>query len=647
VSRVVSVPPSIPMKKALFLAFAASMICLGQSQTNSKRGPLLKMSSDLLAGKSRASNSLNRVLIQWDPNAANTSSKITSVGGRVRLEFTQIRAGSYWLPDAAITTLAQDPDVRYISVDRKVRRKLANVAAAIGAPGVWRSGYTGNGIGVAVIDSGINPDSNLPAIAYSEDFVSPSDDSNDRLWLLGRLSLPLLNKKGTAPDWYGHGHHIAGIIASNGFASRCLFCTSTLTGIAPSASLINLRVLDGMGEGNESDVISAIERAIELKNKYNIRVINLSLGRPVFESYQNDPLCQEVEAAWKAGIVVVVAAGNDGRDNSFGNEGYGTILSPGNDPYVITVGSMKGMGTPERTDDLIASYSAKGPTAVDHIVKPDILAPGNQIISLRASKSRLPLEMPLNISLLSSYQMYKGRVEPATQPAPPTDASIEPADAKIGKGYSDTYLTLSGTSMAAGVVSAAVADLLQANPSLTPDQVKMLLMKTATKTFPESSSVVDDAGNTFTSYYDLFTVGAGYLDLGAAIAQAKKVPTGLNALSPTAVYNAASGDITLNFDPSSVFSERAMWGSSTVASERAMWGSRSMWGSNVIDGERAMWGSRATWGSSTTDAQRAMWGSSGIWSERAMWGSSTVGSERAMWGSSSNQSETVLTVGEK
>jgi subtilisin family serine protease len=111
---------------------------------------------------------------------------------------------------------------------------------------------------------------------------------------------------------------------------------------------------------------------------------NLSLGRPVFESYTVDPLCQAVEQAWKAGIVVVVAAGNEGRNNSAGTFGYGTITAPGNDPYVITVGAMKIEGTALRVNDLIASYSSKGPTLLDDIVKPDLVAPGNLIISTMA-----------------------------------------------------------------------------------------------------------------------------------------------------------------------------------------------------------------------------------------------------------------------
>ena len=175
-------------------------------------------------------------------------------------------------------------------------------------------------------------------------------------------------------------------------------------GIADNANLINLRVLDQNGAGRDSAVIAAIQKAISLKSKYNIRVINLSLGRPVYESYKLDPLCQAVEAAWKAGIVVVVAAGNEGRNDSAHTDGYGTIAAPGNDPYAITVGAMKPMGTPTRADDLIASYSSKGPTLIDHIVKPDIVAPGNMMISVLASSSATLLKAsPTNVVALSSY----------------------------------------------------------------------------------------------------------------------------------------------------------------------------------------------------------------------------------------------------
>src|SRR4029077_20282504 len=136
-----------------------------------------------------------------------------------------------------------------------------------------------------------------------------------------------------------HGTHVAGIIAGNGGSSTCGNCDVTFRGIAPNANIVNLRALDQTGSATDSTLIAPIQQAIMLKSLYNIRVINLSLARGIFESYTLDPLCQAVEQAWKAGIVVVVAAGNYGRDNSSNNNGYGTITAPGNDPYVITVGA--------------------------------------------------------------------------------------------------------------------------------------------------------------------------------------------------------------------------------------------------------------------------------------------------------------------
>src|SRR5262249_53348804 len=155
-----------------------------------------------------------------------------------------------------------------------------------------------------------------------------------------------------------------------GAASNGAGFTHTFKGVAPNANIVNLRVLDDNGNGLESEVIAAIDEAIALKEKYNIRVINLSLGHPVYESFKLDPLCQAVEAAWKGGTRVGVGAGNMARDNPLGTDGYATINPPANDPFVITVGAMNANYTPWRTDDKITSYSSKGPSAVDHIVKP-------------------------------------------------------------------------------------------------------------------------------------------------------------------------------------------------------------------------------------------------------------------------------------
>jgi serine protease AprX len=282
-----------------------------------------------------------------------------------------------------------------------------------------------------------------------------------------------------------------------------------------------------------------------------------------------------------------VAAGNDGRDNSFGNYGYGTINAPGNDPYVITVGAMNTMGTPDRGDDVMTTYSSKGPTAIDHIVKPDIVAPGNKVISLQAQGSTLVTEYPANIPPVGYY--YDGN----------------------GQRPSPNYFTLSGTSMATPVVSAAAALLIQRHPWLTPDQVKAHLMRTAYKTFPQSTTITD-SGVTYTIQYDVFTVGAGYLDLQAAFTEPYWDRRDLSAKSPTAVYDAATNSVYFAKDSSELWGNSAMWGSSTVWGANAFVGSQSaMWGSS------ALWGSSAMWGSSTTDAFSALWGSS------AMWGSDT------------------------
>jgi serine protease AprX len=139
-------------------------------------------------------------------------------------------------------------------------------------------------------------------------------------------------------------------------------------GVALGANIVNLKVLNTEGRGTDSSVIQAVDVAISLSAAHNIRVINLSLGRRIYENYALDPLCQAVERAWKAGIVVVVAAGNFGRFS--GSDGYATITSPANDPFVITVGALHDKTTLSRSDDTVATYSSKGPTLIDHVVKP-------------------------------------------------------------------------------------------------------------------------------------------------------------------------------------------------------------------------------------------------------------------------------------
>ena len=513
--------------------------------------------------------------------------------GQVTKDLSSMKFLAAAMPASRVDGLSNDPDVAYITPDRPLSGMGTGSPTAVldyhtdtvNAPVAWARGLNGTGIGVAVIDSGIIdiPDlhgQNGSRVIFSQNFVGGTT--------------------GSANDQYGHGSHVAGIIGGNGNKSTGSHYTYTFEGIAPNVNLINLRVLDQNGEGTDSQVIAAIQMAIQLKSTYNIRVINLSLGRPVVESYTVDPLCQAVEAAYQAGIVVVVAAGNDGRDNSNGTNGYGTITAPANDPYVITVGAMKTMGTPSRADDEIATYSSKGPTAIDHIVKPDLVAPGNRIISLYTAGETLK-------------QLYPGNEIPKSL-----------YETNNGAAASGTYYVLSGTSMAAPMVSGTAALLLQQNPNLTPDQIKAELMLTASKTFPPYSTYTDPTtGITYTDQYDLFTVGAGYLDIQAALANTQTF-NGV-ATSPMVAYDSTTQSVYF------VNNSFAIWGGSSNWSSFAIWGGSAfvssnfaIWGGSSPYASFAIWGGSAPWGSGTNDGFFAIWGGSTVASSSIDGGESTT-----------------------
>jgi serine protease AprX len=589
------------MKRTLILVLAL-LAPLSLFADNSKISPDLQNST---------STGQVQVVVQYAPGTQLSCSgllgllgcvvnDVLKLGGAILGQLPLVNGLVASLDHNGIVSLSNQSNVVYISKDRTLTPFFDNAGPAVNAPVAWQSNYTGAGIGVALIDSGVNNHPDLVTtgffpvsrIVYNKSFV-PGDSS--------------------AADAYGHGTHIAGLIAGNGLSSTGPLFSQNFKGIAPGTKIINLRVLDANGSATDSSVIAAINQAISLKSQYNIRVINLSLGRGVFESYKLDPLCQAVEKAWKNGIVVVVAAGNNGRFQP--TSGYGTVTAPGNDPYVLTVGSMKPMGTPERTDDLIASYSSKGPTMLDHIVKPDLVAPGNLLVSTETSNTTL-YNTELDNRVPYSAYIYGGSSSP-----------------------SKFYFELSGTSMATGVVSGVVADLLQAHPTLTPDQVKARLMKTASKTFPTTSSVYDPtSGITYTSQYDIFTVGAGYVDLAAALASTE-VSSG-TAMSPTAVYDSNTGNVTLTSATS------AVWGSSQAWSGPAVWGntqfvggSAIMWGANSTSGSAIMWGASGLSGSAIMWGASNSSGFSAIWSDAIMWGASGPWANAIMWGANADKGE--------
>jgi serine protease AprX len=390
------------------------------------------------------------------PNAAarlSMASTLPRVGGRSMRSLPLIGGIAVDLPNAAIGILAQSPSVGHLSLDRAIVGAVDHTGAAVGAPFVRQElGVDGSGVGVAVIDSGI---------------TSWHDDLADAALTTARVDrfVDFVDGRTDAYDDYGHGTHVAGIVAGDGYDS-----SGGRVGIAPGAHIIALKALDANGAGRISDVIAAIDYAVQHKGELNIRVINLSVAAGVFESYNDDPLTLAAKAAVSAGIVVVAAAGNNGR-SAAGTPQYGGITAPGNAPWVLTVGASSHMGTADRSDDTMASFSSRGPGQIDYTAKPDLVAPGVGIESLSVPDSLL-------YSVDAPY-LLSGTI--AMPPFP--------------------YLSLTGTSMATPVVSGTVALMLQANPSLTPNEVKAILQYTS-QPYPG---------------YDALTEGAGFLNAEGAV----------------------------------------------------------------------------------------------------------------------------------
>ncbi|PYR30122.1 MAG: hypothetical protein DMF92_09550, partial [Acidobacteria bacterium] len=325
-----------------------------------------------------------------------------------------------------LAALQADPAVDHLSGDAPIHSVADVTALSIGADQAWAGAnalrsLSGKGVGVAVIDSGIDSTHNALKghVVVTKDFTG-----------------------GNGMDLYGHGTHVAGIIAGTTGNTPD---TADYQGIASDAYLINLRVLGADGSGKASDVVEAIDWAIDHRTDFNIRVINMSLGGPVLQPYRDDPMCEAVERAVKAGIVVVAAAGNFGKAAD-GRRIIGGITSPGNSPHATTVGAIDTHDTPQRGDDTVAEYSSRGPTIYDRVLKPDMVAPGSHIVSAEVTGS------------------YLSRAFPGRHVA--------------GSGH-DAYIQLSGTSMAAGVVSGAVALLLQERPGLRPEGTTAVLQFTS------------------------------------------------------------------------------------------------------------------------------------------------------------------------
>ena len=525
---------------------------------------------------------------------------IRQAGGAPGRRLGIINSQAALVPNAALKGLANNPHVKRISHDRTIAGSMERTGLTVGSTSVRQQyGYDGSGVGVAVIDSGIT--------SWHDDLAT----STLGVQRVVRF-VDFVANQTTPYDDYGHGTHVAGIIGGNGYDSN-----GRRAGIAPGASLIALKALDGSGNGVISDVIAALDYVVAHKSELNIRVVNLSVATGVYESYDMDPLTRAARAAVKTGIVVVAAAGNNGKSPK-GTLQYGGITSPGNEPSVLTVGASSHMGTIDRADDTMAAFSSRGPSAIDTGAKPDVVAPGVGIESTAVANSKLYTSYP--------QALLNGTVSTTSMP----------------------YLSMSGTSMAAPVVAGTVALMLQANPSLTPNAVKAIIQYTAEP----------NAG------YDPLSEGAGFLNAKGAVdlalyfaaPSATAYPTASNwsmgilwgnrmfqGGQLTAKANAWSVDVqwgaaatstgqTINWGVTTNGSSSNLW-DKTGPSRNVVWGNKCSGGdcagggwsiSSVNDGDVVVWGTGGggdvvVWG--TSDGDVVVWGT-GNGGDMVVWGTS-------------------------
>ncbi|HJZ77819.1 MAG TPA: S8 family peptidase [Vicinamibacterales bacterium] len=474
------------------------------------------------------------------------------------------------VPNGILKQMAAHPSIFQVHYDRPIGAHNYRTSVTVGARTVQNyMGLTGTGVGIAIIDSGIT--------AWHDDLTNKTS----KLFPYGNQRVAkfvdFVNGRSLPYDDNGHGSHVAGIIAGNGYDSY-----GEKTGIAPDANIVSLKVLDQDGKGTISNIIAALSWIATNGAAYNIRVVNMSVGAGIYESYWTDPLTLATKKLTDKGIVVVAAAGNFGK-NTDGHLQYGGITAPGNAPWVLTVGASTTNGTLSRSDDEMAGFSSSGPSAIDYEAKPDLVAPGVGTVSLAVPGS--------TFYMLKSQYLLNGLRLLGSKP----------------------YLALSGTSMAAPVVSGSVALMLQVNPKLTPNLVKAILQYTAQQ-YPG---------------YSPLRQGAGFLNTLGAVRLAQYY------------LNPRPGD---RVPTQTVWSRQILWGSHRVTggimkpsanawSNTVVWGSAKtmadsgdniVWGSMALDGDNIVWGS-------ADSGDNIVWGTAWV-GDNIVWGTSD-GGDNIVWGS--------------
>jgi serine protease AprX len=508
---------------------------------------------------------------------ATASRLVNHVGGHVSRSLPIINGVLAELTSAEALALRQQPGV-HVYEDRAVSVS-ANATAATNSPGLsytsnvngaasppeisatalQLAGTTGAGVVIAVLDTGMST------------YAHPYDYDGWSGRIIQQVDFAASNGAtgwANVVDGYGHGTQITSVMGS---AAKDV--AGLPYGVAPGAQFIIVRAFNANGSGSYSSVISGLNWIVAHQAKYNIRVINLSLGATPQSTYWNDPLNQAVMKAWAAGIVVVAAAGNAGPNPQ-------TIEVPGNVPYVITVGAMTDNYTPWSPSNWkLASFSSTGPT-YEGFVKPEVIAPGGHVIGT----------MPNNNSQ--------------------TTTLTTKIFGNTGNPY--TLFPLSGTSQAAAVTSGAVALLLQAEPSLTPDQVKCKLMASAQPAVNPSNHLA----------YSVFQQGAGMINvLGASTTSALNCANqGLNIaadIAGTMHFGGAANETAagtfyiMNMKSSTPFtadpSDGYSWSGAAPGAGGFTWSDAYLWTKGTTWSQAYLWTKSTTWSASTVSSSAYLW----------------------------------------
>jgi serine protease AprX len=499
------------------------------------------------------------------PSLAAARSAVVKVGGTITHELDIIDAVGATLAPAQAETLRAAGITLF--EDAKVQTSATEELSAVGGGGggstqdtfyptrtsaatLHGMGITGAGVGIAIVDSGLMPEKSI--ISGSAGQVRLTAGYN-------AIANSLVAKPtNTDTDAYGHGTHLASIAVSSRIGPN-----GGYNGVAPDANLVYVKAFDDLGRGNYADVIRGIDWVVSNRSKQNIRVMNLSFAAPPQSWYWNDPLNQAVMKAWQAGIVVVAAAGNSGPDAM-------TIGVPGNVPYVVTVGAMTDNFTrDDPADDRLASFSSAGPT-YEGFVKPEIVAPGGHVLGLMGPNDYLP----------NTYKEF-------------FDGSY--------------YFQMSGTSQATAVTTGVVALLLQAQPSLTPDQVKCKLISSA------RPAVKSDGGLA----YSVFQQGFGMVDAALAL------------MNPYTTCANQGLDIISELRNKKHFAGPARQDASgnyyvVDANGNPVGGTGYLWNNGYLWNQGYLWTNGYLWSQGYLWNQGYLWSSGYLWSNGYLWSQSTV-----------------------